>query len=306
MSHRTFEDLNSLAIVLLNYCSAEDTINSVKHLLSFNNESFHIIIVDNSSPDGSYKKLKDFFKNSSQVDVLETGTNLGYAAGNNHGIQYAAKCYNIETIAVMNPDVTIPSMEIIEKLCELLYADEKCIFVGGRPLNHFNNDEPMPMSWDIPNSLEIFLNSSFFIGLPDEKHQQRCTQIEDGIYRVECVAGCFFVAKYALFREIGFFDEGTFLYNEENILGIKACEAGYHGLVDSNLNYYHNHAVRKGPISLKRKLSSIDVGFNSRLYLAKKYYPKFVLPFLYLTHMLNKFFLLLAWFKHKLINPTNK
>lgn len=305
MNQRAIESLSSLAIILLNYCSADDTINSVKHLLSFN-KSFHIVVVDNSSPDGSYKKLDNFFKDSSQVDVLETGANLGYAAGNNYGIRYAAKCYDIETIVVMNPDVTIPSSDVIEKLCALLFSDRKCIFVGGCPLNHCNNDKPMPMGWDIPGALEIFLNSCLFIDSPDEKHRQRCIQIKDGIYRVECIAGCFFVAKYSLFKEIGFFDEGTFLYNEENILGIKAREAGYYSLVNSNLNYYHNHAMRKDPVSLKRKLGSIDVGFDSRVYLVKKYYPKFVLPLLYLTHSLNKFFLLLAWFKQKFIDSINK
>lgn len=305
MNQQSHEKLSSLVIVLLNYCSADDTISNVKHLLSFN-RPYHIVVVDNSSPDGSYTKLKSFFKDSNQVDILRTGANLGYAAGNNYGIRYAAKCYDIETIAVINPDVTIPSSEIIEKLCTLLYSDEKCIFAGGCPLNHCNNDEPMPMGWDIPSASEIFLNSSLFAGSPDEKHQQRCMQIKDGIYRVECIAGCFFVAKYSLFKKIGFFDEGTFLYNEENILGIKAREAGYYGLVDSKLNYYHNHTVKKEPVMLKNKLTSIDVGFKSRVYLAQTYYSKFVLPLLYLTHILNKFFLLLAWLKHKFIASTDR
>lgn len=305
MNQQSFKKFNSLAIVILNYCSANDVINNVNNLLSFN-KPFHIVVVDNASPDGSFQRIRDYFGEKSHVDILQTGSNLGYAAGNNYGIRYAAKCYDIETIAVINPDVTIPSSEIIEKLCTLLYSDEKCIFAGGCPLNHCNNDEPMPMGWDIPSASEIFLNSSLFAGSPDEKHQQRCMQIKDGIYRVECIAGCFFVAKYSLFKKIGFFDEGTFLYNEENILGIKARQAGYHGLIDCDIKYYHNHPDKKKSISLQEKLNSIDSGFKSRVYLAKRYYTNLIVPFLYFAQALNKVFLLLSWCKHRLNNRNKR
>ncbi|MBF9696806.1 glycosyltransferase family 2 protein [Bifidobacterium dentium] len=299
------EDLDSLAIIILNYCSSNDVIDNVKRLLSFH-KSYRIIIVDNYSPDNSFRKIRNFFRDSDQVDVLQTGSNLGYAAGNNYGIRYAAKHYSIETIAIMNPDVVLSSSDVIEKMCALLYSDMNCIFVGGCPLNHYDGDKPMPMGWDIPSLLEIILNSCLFVDSADEKHQRRCMQTKAGIYRVECVTGCFFVAKYSLFKKIVFFDEGTFLYNEENILGIKARKSGYYSLVDTNLKYYHNHRVGKEIVSLQRRLSSIDAGFTSRVYLAKNYYSKSILPFLYLIHIFNKVFLFLSWLKDMVIGSMNR
>ena len=95
-------------------------------------------------------------------------------------------------------------------------------------------------------------------------------------------------------------------YNEENILGIRAHDAGYYCLVDTSLNYYHNHYKRREYIPLKKKLHSINTGLDSRIYLARTYYSRLIIPFLYFMHGLNKIFLLFAWCKHRFINPEDK
>ena len=305
MNQQSFKKFNSLAIVILNYCSANDVINNVNNLLSFN-KPFHIVVVDNASPDGSFQRIRDYFGEKSHVDILQTGSNLGYASGNNFGIRYAMKTYDVQTIAIMNPDVVISSVEVIEKLCALLYWDEKCIFAGGSPLNHYSNDRPMPMGWDIPSASELVLNSCLFVDSADECKKKKFKHVHSGIYQCECVAGCFFVVKCSLFKEIEYYDEGTFLYNEENILGIKARQAGYHGLIDCDIKYYHNHPDKKKSISLQEKLNSIDSGFKSRVYLAKRYYTNLIVPFLYFAQVLNKVFLLLSWCKHRLNNRNKR
>ena len=47
-----------------------------------------VIVVDNASTDGSYEHLKGAFSKT-EVDVIETSVNGGYASGNNFGIRYA-------------------------------------------------------------------------------------------------------------------------------------------------------------------------------------------------------------------------
>ena len=40
----------------------------------------------------------------------------------------------------------------------------------------------------------------------------------DECMKVDCVSGSLFLCNYSKFESINFFDEGTFLYCEENIL----------------------------------------------------------------------------------------
>lgn len=305
MSISNLIDSRCVAIIILNYCTADNVIKNVNQLTSFN-KPYHIIVVDNKSPDGSFLRLRNYFANYHQIDILQTDNNLGYAGGNNFGIDFAIKQYNVDTLVIMNPDVYLPCPEVLTNLCSLLYSEKKCIFAGGCPINQCNRDQRMPMGWDIPNCVQLVSNSCLFLDTPDWKHQRRCVPINSKITRVECVAGCLFATKTSLFQEIGMFDEGTFLYNEENILGIKARQYGYYGLIDKSIIYYHNHAQDKGKESLRTKIKSIDIGFSSRIYMARKYFSKMSLPFLYLAHWLNKLFLFLAWFLHRCIIGDRK
>ncbi len=45
-------------------------------------EHIRIVIVDNASPDGSGRLLKDFYDKDEQIDVICLMSNGGYSAGN--------------------------------------------------------------------------------------------------------------------------------------------------------------------------------------------------------------------------------
>ncbi|MBV6373105.1 glycosyltransferase, partial [Enterococcus casseliflavus] len=52
-----------------------------------------IIIVDNKSTDNSYEFLTSM--SNDRIEVLSTQENRGYAAGNNFGLNYALKNYEV-------------------------------------------------------------------------------------------------------------------------------------------------------------------------------------------------------------------
>ena len=53
-----------------------------------------IIIVDNASPNGSVKQIRELYGADSTVDIIESSSNLGYARGNNLGYEYVISKYN--------------------------------------------------------------------------------------------------------------------------------------------------------------------------------------------------------------------
>ena len=74
-------------------------------------KNVEIYIVDNSSPDNSYQKLKDFFKD---LKVIKSKSNNGYAAGHKIAVNYAIK-NKFDFIWVLNNDLTVRK-ETLQKL----------------------------------------------------------------------------------------------------------------------------------------------------------------------------------------------
>ena len=290
--------MDDLALIVLNYNSAEDTILCVNQLLSFKS-SFHIIVVDNFSSDNSYTRLQDTLGGYSFVDLLQAPSNGGYSAGNNLGIRYAVSHYKIKVIGILNPDVFIPNLEVLKSMKAVLMSNDKYAIIGGAALDGRNQYNPNLSSWNIPSSMDLIRNHFIL----NHRHAQipSLKIIGDKLAQVECVAGCFFLARLSVMQELGFFDENVFLYNEENILGIKCKKKGYVELVALDQFYIHNH--KNSPAqkpSLKKLISASKIGYQSRCYLCKAYYsPKF-LPMLWAVEMVNRLYIFLSYIKNRI------
>lgn len=103
-------------IVILNYLNMSVTFETVKSLLTQNNiDSFHIVIVDNGSKNGSIEYLSQNFSMYQNITVLEAISNLGYAQGNNVGINYLRE-RNIDNVLVMNSDISFSEANGLEQL----------------------------------------------------------------------------------------------------------------------------------------------------------------------------------------------
>lgn len=68
-------------------------------------KNVNIIIVDNGSNDNSYKHLRKSFSNQNNIKIIASRENLGFAKGNNFGIDSAKKWFDPDFIVVMNNDV---------------------------------------------------------------------------------------------------------------------------------------------------------------------------------------------------------
>ena len=245
--------INDLALIILNYNSADDTITCVRKLIEFE-EPYHIIVVDNQSTDNSLMKITTAVGMNKNIDIIQSKSNGGYSAGNNRGIRFAKEKYNVRYVAILNPDVLIPDINVFTRLLDVLERNERVAVIGASVVNAENEYNPNLSCWNIPSPKDLVLDHFL---LNKRKFKSRNFKlIEKAVAQVECVAGCFFIARLESLENVGLLDENVFLYNEENILGIKLKKSGYIETVALDVFYIHNHKYKR----------TVDVSFKFRLH----------------------------------------
>lgn len=279
-------------IVILNYVNFQLTINCVNNLLSLN-ISDHIIIVDNCSPNDSFIKLQNEFKNKN-IDIIKTNCNSGYSSGNNYGVNFAINKYPcIKYISIMNPDVIIEYSNIFKNLKYKLNENNDVAAITGlmkiRGQIKINN-----CFWKIPSSLKLVLKSSIFA----EMDNNIIHNTKNKINKVEVLPGSFFMIKREIFEKINGFDENVFLFNEETILAIKIKSLNMINAISINDYYNHNHI--KENTSLINKLKNNYISSKSNIYLCKEYYNKKNILLLYFVEASNYLFITLRFVKQKI------
>src|SRR5579872_3284426 len=90
-------------IILLNWNGKKDTLACLESLQKVRYSSFQTIVVDNGSTDDSVHAIRTRYP---EISLIETGENLGFAGGNNCGIQYALE-KGADFIFLLNNDTEV-------------------------------------------------------------------------------------------------------------------------------------------------------------------------------------------------------
>lgn len=248
-------------IVILNYNDSENTALILEKIKDYKIVDV-IIVVDNKSTDDSVKKLKKY--ENKKIKVVEAKENKGYAAGNNIGIQYLIENYNVDNIIISNPDIIVKE-EDIKKLVSNLKEKDVAVIAP-------NVKEPLGISrgWKLPTfTSELVANIPFFRRFEMSLLSYKEREYERDLTKVDVVKGCFFIIKKEVFKEIGYFDENTFLYYEEIIMAKKLKEKGYNTYIDNQITIIH--ALSK---SVDKSINRI--GKFKMLKDSQYYYEKYV------------------------------
>lgn len=91
-------------ILVLNYCSLDDTIGCIESVRRLDYPNFRLLVIDNASPDGSGAELAKKLPGS---EFLQLPKNIGYAGGNNEGIRIALGA-SADYVFIINPDIRLP------------------------------------------------------------------------------------------------------------------------------------------------------------------------------------------------------
>lgn len=104
MKERIKDKQPSVAIIIVNYNGAEDTIECVKSLNKINYDNYKIFVIENGSSKKPTKEQIDYLKG--QTVYIESAENLGFSGGNNIGIRKAIE-NEFDYVLLLNNDTTV-------------------------------------------------------------------------------------------------------------------------------------------------------------------------------------------------------
>lgn len=94
----------TVAVVMVNWNGVTDTLATLASLDRVRGGRLRRIVVDNGSSDDSVARLR---RERPDVELLETGTNLGFAGGNLVGFRHALLDPAVEFVLALNTDVEV-------------------------------------------------------------------------------------------------------------------------------------------------------------------------------------------------------
>jgi hypothetical protein len=210
-----------IAVVILNWNAADDTVRCVRHVASWDILRPTIIVVDNASTDGSPGVIA---RECPGVHLIQNSANLGFAGGNNEGIRRALS-WGDTPILLLNNDACIEETDVI-RLMETLVADERMGLVG-------------PLLFDAEQRETLLAAGSRNPARHHHSHN-RALPTDGPVHTVECVPGTVILVRADVFRRVGLLDERYYFASEVADLCLRAKQQGYLSAVDTRARAFHN------------------------------------------------------------------
>lgn len=239
-----------LGFVILHYNAIKETIDCIESIEKrIDTDNYHIVVVDNCSPNRSGEDLKNKYKDSQKITVICAEENLGFARGNNIGYKYAKDVLKCEFICIMNND-TLIIQDDFYKVIRDEYNESKFGVLGPRiilkndrdngiyiklPSKEFLEEELhiqkrdlFLMTWHLDHFVTAYkLTRNYINKLRKKKPVSRYGEffkLEGTKQRHDSLVlhGCCLVFSPAYMREYeDAFNPDTFLYREEEILHLR-------------------------------------------------------------------------------------
>lgn len=259
----------TVAIIILNWNSYTDTFECLKSLEKLNYPSFKIYLVDNDSHDNSFKQLISDNKEGKfnlNISFLQTGSNLGFAGGNNYAIREAYR-HGFDYYWLLNNDTVVDKNSLYE-LIKVIEGDKSIGIVGSKIL-YFDSNE----IWFAGGEINKITGATKHIGFRERDLGQY-----DVIKQVDYITGCSLLFRSSLLEKTGYMEEDYFLYYEETDWNIRAKLDGFKVLYVPMSIVFHKVSSSSGGDT--NKAPFIDYYFlRNRLVMTKRNKKIFYLAF---------------------------
>jgi GT2 family glycosyltransferase len=246
------------AVVVLSWNGREDTLACLRSLERVEWPSLDVICVDNGSGDGSAAAVREQFPG---VTLIENGSNLGYAGGNNVGIRAALE-RGADWVLLLNNDATL-APDAIRELDAVAGTRPRAGALGGKVLFA----DPPDRVWFAGQRFNAALGYSGRprgYGRPDGPRYGR-------VEAVDRVVGACMAVSRALTEAVGLFDEDLFAYVEDVDWSLRARQAGFEVLLVPKARAWHRVAASSGGAA--SSATSMYYGVRNTIVVSERHRP---------------------------------
>ncbi|WP_424193364.1 glycosyltransferase family 2 protein [Ampullimonas aquatilis] len=305
-------DNRSVAIVLVNWNGADDTIACIKSINALNPVKANLlIIVDNASSDYSIKKItsslteagytekqlsnfsslskeistitafSETLEENNQIFLVSNKSNLGFAAANNIGYKVAKFIEEIDYLWFLNNDTEVEP-NCLSKLLNRMNQDST-IGICGATLLHDKVNKIVQAYGGVKYSL--ITGRGKHIGAGDVFSEPKDNALIEK--DISYISGASMFVSVKFIDSIGLMCEKYFLYNEEVDWAWRAKKQFKLG-VETSAVVYHKEGASIGTESRERPASVLSDFYQTRnkLLFAKEYTPWF-LPTIWIFLMIR-------------------
>ncbi len=238
-----------LLVVIINYKTKQMTIDCLKTVLPQLEAKHEIVVIDNSSKDGSAEAVQEWIaqnQHSNKISMIHASSNSGFSGGNNQGIALKTAANYL----LLNSD-TLLREQAISTL--LLTAKDKPTFGLISPRLEWPDSTPQISCFRFHRPISELINAAgtsiitrlfqrWDVPIPIQK-----TPFSPEWTSFACV-----LIKAEVFKSIGEMDEGYFLYYEDTDFCKLANDAGWKTWHNPTARVVH---LRGGSSDVKDKQS---------------------------------------------------
>lgn len=246
----------NVAVIVLNWNGWKDTLECLSSLEKLDYPNYEMVVVDNGSTDRSEDKIREAYPG---VSLIETGTNLGFAGGNNVGVSYALQ-HGADYVWLLNND-TVADESCLARMVELAEADSSVGAVGS-VLYEMHEKDSIQTYGGGRVLLWMGITRYFTSPVPDED--------------VHYLTGASLLVRREALEDVGFLDDRFFMYWEDTDYGLRLRKAGWKLAVAPEAKLWHKEFAGLG-----RKSVALDNLFNfSAVLLFKRHHVFPIVPVL--------------------------
>jgi hypothetical protein len=252
-----------VTVSIVNWNTKDELRECLRSVLAQRGVETEVIVVDNSSSDGSAQMVQDEFADT--AILIANTSNIGFGAGHNQAMRIARGDY----VFLLNPDGRLIEPDALRRMIDYLQANPGAGVLGPRILNP---DGSLQFSARrFPTMLAAAFRHTFWGKLfPNNRFVRRYMMTDwahDRITEVDWVSGAAVMLRRQMLDEIGLMDEGYFMYCEDVDLCKRAGIAGWKVVYYPEVTVSH----RIGAASDQNPVEMIRQHHRSML----RYYLKF-------------------------------
>jgi hypothetical protein len=199
-----------VSIIIVNYNKVNLTANCVESIIKYTKEiKFEIIVVDNNSTQGD---IREALLGYPEVILILNNRNIGFAAGNNLGLEKASGKYYL----ILNND-TLLLENTIKSVYDFAESNQGKLFVGCELKNKDGSHQESVLQFDNINNYlgeKLFLYKIFPKSKLFNRYYQNYVEVREPI-EVDIIKGAFMFCDAKSIIALKGFDERFFFYGEE-------------------------------------------------------------------------------------------